>query len=136
MSTVAIAVGAGEVSPETVASFFQEIILEYHSFQHLVRRATPREPVSIPVQAVMLDDDMQAVSPPFHMVTRDISSTGVGLFHTEMLERGLIQLEFSSPVTEAVLKIVGRVEHCTPCGRYFIVGCNFQIDATDDDACG
>lgn len=113
------------VSPESLALFLQEIIVEYDSYKDSVRRVDVRENVSIPVQAVRLSPESKPVGKPFYMVTRDISCGGVGLFNTQHVENGPIQLTFSSPVNGTELNVQATVEHCTPCGRYHIVGCRF-----------
>ena len=132
MSGAVATSGGREVSPETVAAFFQDIIIEYQSFKKLVRRSEPREPASIPVQVLPLDADLEPTCEPFHTVTRDISSGGIGLFHSTSVDTPLVQIEFSSPFTGEILNIVARVEHSTPCGKYFIIGCQFGADEQDD----
>ena len=122
---VATKIHGQSVSPESLALFLQEIIVEYDSYKENVRRIDVRENVSIPVEAVRLNDQLKPSGDPFYMVSRDISCGGVGLFNTEHVENGPIQLTFSSPVSGAELKVYATVEHCTPCGRYHIVGCRF-----------
>lgn len=125
---VASRIHGSSVSHETLALFLQEIIVEYASYRQNIRRSEDREPVSIPVQARQLTPELQPVGEPFHMVTRDISCHGVGLFHLENVEPGPIQLTFSSPVSGAEINLIASVEHCTPCGHYFIIGCRFSPD--------
>lgn len=111
---------------ESLALFLQEIISEYDSYKNSIRRSEPRESVSIPVEARRLDDDGKPIGSVFHLVTRDISCGGLGMFNRERIESGPIQLKLCSPVSDMSLQIVANVEHCTPCGKYFIVGCKFQ----------
>ena len=116
---------ADVVSADVLAAHLQEIIIEYESYKKQFRRAESREPVSIPVEAVALDDDFHPVSEPFHMVTRDMSAGGAGIFHNEMLTCDYLKLVFSSPVSLESFGVIAKVEHCTPCGKYFIAGCRF-----------
>ena len=118
----------GAVSRESLALFLQEIIVEYDSYRKNVRRSEPRETVSIPVEATLLNENLEPVGASFHLVTRDISSNGVGLFYNAAVEEGPIQLTFSSPVSGSDLRLIAHVEHCTPCGQYFIIGCRFTSD--------
>ena len=113
------------ITRDGLALFLQEIITEYESYKASIRRTDNREAVSIPVEAQCLDDQGKPVGEPFHMVTRDISSGGLGMFHAEFVECGSIQLSLTSPVTSRNATILANVEHCTPCGKYFIVGCQF-----------
>lgn len=110
---------------DSLALFLQEIIVEYDSYKDNIRRLDPRESVSIPVEARRLDAQGKAVGPVSHLVTRDISCGGLGMFNRERIEEGPIQLKLCSPVSERSLQIVANVEHCTPCGKYFIIGCRF-----------
>ena len=121
----------GVVSADALAAHLQEIIVEYESYRKQFRRAEAREPVAIPVEAIALDEKFQAVSDPFHMVTRDMSVGGTGIFHTEEVTSAYLLLQFSSPVSLETFRIVASVEHCTPCGHYFIVGCKFVTNLSE-----
>lgn len=121
------------VSSDVLAAQLQEIIVEYDSYKKQYRRAEPRESVSIPVEAVELDDDFMPLSDPIHMVTRDISTGGMGMFHTQRLSAKYLRLQFSSPFSLESFSVIGRVEHCTPCGKYFIIGCAFVTDRLDSE---
>ena len=121
----------GMVSSDVLSAHLQEIIIEYESYKKQFRRSESREPVSIPVEAVALDDDFQPISEPFHMVTRDMSIHGTGIFHTSSVDATYVQLQFSSPVTLEAFGVIARVEHCTPCGRYFIIGCRFLTNEAE-----
>ena len=115
-----------------LAAHLQEIIIEYESYKKQYRRSDAREPVSIPVEAIELDDNFQGKSDPFHMVTRDMSVGGTGIFHTSRVNSEFLLLKFSSPVTLESFSVVAKVEHCTPCGRYFIIGCRFVPDLLEE----
>lgn len=125
---VANNIQGGTVSRESLALFLQEIIVEYDSYRKNVRRSEPRESVSIPVEATVLNENFEPATAPFHMVTRDISCNGVGLFYNAAVEPGPIQLTFSSPVSGSEVRLMANVEHCTACGHYFIIGCRFTTE--------
>lgn len=116
---------AGLVSADILAAHLQEIIVEYDSYRKQFRRADNREPVAIPVEAVELDYELRPISKPFHMVTRDMSVSGAGILHTADINSQYLRLQFSSPVTLEAFGVIAKVEHCTPCGHYFIIGCRF-----------
>ncbi len=115
------------LTPESLALFLQEMIVEYDSYRQSARRADARENVSIPVRAVHLSANSEPKSEPFHMVSRDVSCCGIGLFNTEPVKRGPIQLTFSSPISGMELDVPACVEHCTACGHYYIIGCRFIV---------
>lgn len=113
------------ITPDGLALFLQEVISEYASYGSMVRRLDEREYVTIPVKAQLMDEEGQLCGESFHMVTRDVSSSGLGLFHVVAVPLGRIRLILSSPVTKRKLSVTANVEHCTQCGEYFIIGCRF-----------
>ena len=119
---------ADSVSSDTLATHLQEIIVEYESYKKQFRRTDTREAVSIPVEVTELSEDFEPTSEPLHMVTRDMSVGGTGIFHTENLECDYALLKFSSPVSLEEFSVLAKVEHSTRCGRYFIIGCRFVPD--------
>lgn len=122
----------GVASPDLLAAYLQELIVEYESYKKQFRRVEDREPVSIPVEAIKLDENLEPCSEPFHMVTRDMSFCGVGMFHTEIVDADYVILRFSSPVSLEIINVLAKVEHCTPCGKYFIIGCHFVPDLLEE----
>ena len=72
-----------ETSPDVIASFMQQVIVQYQGFGGAFRRAEPREMVAVPVRVLPLSDDLQPAGPPFDAVTRDLSCGGIGIFHTQ-----------------------------------------------------
>lgn len=113
------------MTKDGLALFLQEIIVEYDAYRDSFRRTAKRENVSVPVEARRIDESGNAVGPAIHLVTRDVSSNGLGLFHHQPVEVGLLEMIMESPVNGHRMRIIARVEHCTPCGRYFIIGCQF-----------
>ncbi len=128
MSNAAI---AGVVSADVLAAHLQEIIVEYESYKKQFRRSDAREPVAIPVEAVELDKSLKPIGEPFHMVTRDMSISGAGIFHTAGVKSEYVRLQFSSPVSLESFCCVAKVEHSTPCGAYFLIGVRFLTNVSD-----
>ena len=126
---------AGLVSEDELAANLQEIIGEYENYKQKIRRSESREAISIPVEATLLDDSYHPIAESFHVVTRDISSRGVGVFHDRVVTGKYIYLKFHSPVSFQDFGVIASVEHCTPCGKYFIIGCRFLTEqfTTDDE---
>jgi len=119
---------ANSVSSDMLATLLQEIIVEYESYKKQYRRTETREPVSIPVEVSALNEDFEPTSEPIHMVTRDMSVGGTGIFHSEDLDCDYALLKFSSPVSLEEFSVLAKVEHSTRCGKYFIIGCRFVPD--------
>ncbi len=124
----------GESSPDVIASFMQQVILEYVNYGRDHRRSEPREAVAIPVQVQPLDNQLQPTGEGFSAITRDISYAGIGLFHRFPIDQGLLQISMSAPETHEEMRLLARIEHCTRCGQFFIIGCNFTGLNTPDAA--
>jgi hypothetical protein len=120
------------ISSDILAAHLQDIIVEYESYRKQFRRNEARESVSIPVEATELDGDFNPTSQCFHMVTRDMSVHGTGMFHNQKISSNYLRLQFSSPVSQQTFTVNAKVEHCTPCGKYYIVGCRFITNRESD----
>jgi hypothetical protein len=114
------------MTPDEIASFMQDVIVQYQQRTVSSRRAEVRETAAIPVFVQPLDDQLQPVGEEFAAVTRDVSVGGLGLFHTRPVPLGLVQIVMEAPDHGQSRKLLGRVEHSTPCGRFFIVGCHIE----------
>lgn len=127
----------GESSPEIITAFMQQVIVEYGSFAHDTRRNEARENVAVPVSVQPLTDEFIPVGTPFPAVTRDLSSSGMGIFSPARYDLSWLQVTLQSPTTGRQMRLLGKVEHCTPCGPFFLIGCRFAADkftADQDDA--
>lgn len=114
-----------ETSPEVIASFMQQVIVQYQNYGTHHRRTEPREAIAIPVQVQRLEDDLTPVAEPKAAITRDISVGGIGLFLGERIERGMLRIRMVAPESHEQMQILAQIEHCTPCGGYYIIGCRF-----------
>lgn len=87
------------------------------------RRGAPRRALVMPVPTYLLDGDYYPTSPRLTMTTRNISSSGVCLLHTEPFEGHLaIAIDFpSGGVSEFVVETV----RCLPRGQFFEVAGRF-----------
>ena len=112
-----------ETSSDVIAAFMQEVIVQYHSFGGQFRRLEPRESVAIPVRVCPLSEDLKLDGETFLAVTRDVSCSGIGFFHTRAIDSPFVQVVISSPETSSEMNLLARVEHCTPCGGFVIIGC-------------
>jgi hypothetical protein len=114
-----------ETTEDVIASFMQQVIIEYQGFGEAYRRKEPREMVSIPVCVHPLDDDLQPAGEAFQGVTRDISYGGVGIFHIHPLQAAHVLVEIFAPDSKSRMKLLAKVEHCTRFGGFYLIGCRF-----------
>ena len=118
-------------SPDTIASFIQQTIVEVQSFKEGIRRAEPREAAAIPVLVTPLSENLEPTGAEFYAVTRDVSCGGIGLFHTEAVTARWLEVEISTPATHRELRLLVHVQHCTPIGKFFLIGCRFATSGDE-----
>ncbi|MCA9148758.1 MAG: PilZ domain-containing protein [Planctomycetales bacterium] len=122
-----------ESSPEVITTFMQQVVVEYHNYGMGHRRSEPREAVAVPVVVQQVDSSLEPLDEPFDAVTRDISTGGIGLFHLREIKSGLIKVTMTAPETHEQMTLLARVEHCTKCGGFYIIGCRFARVLFDAD---
>ena len=115
----------GEASQDVISSFMQRTILQYQNYGNSFRRTEPREIVAIPVSIRPLNESYESNGERSYCVTRDVSCAGVGLFHTEPINSSFIEIDLVTPESGEEMRILASVEHCTPCGDFFLIGCRF-----------
>lgn len=116
---------------DAIASFMQDVIVQYNSYVGGYRRSEPRESVAIPISITPLGRDFAPTGEALPVVTRDLSCGGIGFFHVQTIDAPFLQLSVESPDAKQAMSLLARVEHCTPCGGYYIVGCRFVGEADD-----
>lgn len=114
-----------ESSPDVIAAFMQQAIVEYQNYGVLHRRSEPRECVAIPIRVQCLSETLEPLGEPFYSITRDISCGGLGLFHGNRLEANYLQITMQAPQSHEQMKLLAKVEHQTRCGGYVLIGCRF-----------
>jgi hypothetical protein len=70
-----------------------------------------------------LDVDSNPVGESFSVVTRDISSRGVGLIATQPIHPGLVALRMNFAHEEVA--VIAEVRWSTPMGPFEAAGCRF-----------
>ena len=125
MVNVVVASRSRVCSPDTIASFIQQTIVELESFKVGMRRAESRESAAIPIFVAPLNENLEPVGAEFYAVTRDVSCGGIGLFHTKPVTARWLEIEMSTPATRQELRLLAQVQHCTPIGKFFLIGCRF-----------
>ena len=76
------------------------------------RRRDKRHTMAIPIVAIRLDEDKKPVGDPIEVITRDVSPTSIGFFHTELLDtsRLAVQLKLADTKVNLVVLMEWQVD--------------------------
>lgn len=98
-------------------------------------RSHRRWNLAMPVVAVPLDDSHQPIGEPASMITRDISTSGISLLHTQPVPSGFLRVQLDAPILQSTELIV-RVVRCRTIGVYTEIAGEFvaRIDANERSA--
>ena len=113
--------------PEVVVSFVNRLMDDHHPHDKPERRARPREPIAIPVSAQPLDANFRPTGDVFAAVTKDISTGGIGVIHSEQIVARYLQIEIATQDGEE-MSLLAQVKHCTPYGPHYHIGARFVVD--------
>ncbi len=107
---------------DELVQFVQRVIQGAPMYAGPERRMDPRWLVVMPLPAVRLDGRLQPCGEPFVAISRDVSTTGMGLFHSQGVPlKSLLAVELRTPEGE-VMQAVLEVLHCRPDSGEFAIG--------------
>jgi hypothetical protein len=109
--------------PAELVSFVERQIRRAPPYTGVERRMDKRHLMAMPVLVQPVDEQSNAVGVPFVAMTRDISPKGIGLVHTEPIERGRLALRMS--LADEEVNLVAEVEWCRALGPFYNVGASF-----------
>lgn len=69
------------------------------------RRREYRHPMVLPVRAVAVDFDAKPIGEPFDVITRDVSSTSIGVIHTNLVQSEYLAIRLPMAGIEVNLMI-------------------------------
>ena len=84
------------------------------------RRSEPRQSIVRPVVAQPVNENLEAVGPPFALVTQDMSSRGFGLVSEEFIHHKWLRLKLT--VAREKVDVVVRVLWCRAHGPFHLLG--------------
>ena len=85
------------------------------------RRSEGRQPLAVAVAAAPLDEELHPTGEPFALMTRDISTKGIGLVHTGPVFDAYLAVQIPSPAGEPIQVLV-EVVRCNPVGDVWSIG--------------
>lgn len=113
--------------PEVVVTFVKRLIEEYRSGVETERRAQTREAIALPIVVQPLNAHFQPTGDVFDAITKDFSTGGFGVIHSEQVASRYMRIEIVAQNGEE-MSLLAQVEHCTPWGPNYHVGARFLVD--------
>jgi hypothetical protein len=110
--------------PEGVVDFIRRVIRSEKFHPGPERRGHLRYPLTLPVKVTPLDENQLPTSDPFLAVTRDLSISGLCMYHLQSVQNRYLQLELISPAQER-LNVVLEVVRCRAAGPFYEIGGQF-----------
>jgi hypothetical protein len=92
--------------PQELSDFAKRQFLNSTVYKGGERRQDKRHTMAIPVVVVPLDEDNQPVGDPIEVITRDVSPTSIGFFHTEPLDVNRLAVQLKLADTEVNLVVL------------------------------
>jgi len=93
------------------------------------RRIDVRQPVVLPVIVRPIDEQGRPLAPPLAMVSRDVSTWGVGLVHEQPMFYDRLALRMT--VDGEDVNLVGEVRWREPLGPFYMCGCKVVARLTE-----
>ena len=98
-----ICLGDTSALPKELVDFARRQVVNAILYKGDERRREERQPMMVPVRAVVVDEENQPLGDPFDLITRDISSNTIGLIYTEPVDAERMVVEFSIAGTTVTL---------------------------------
>lgn len=114
-------------SPHVIAAFVARLTAGLHPIMYVKgaeKRSQPRYILSIPVDVQPLDRMFNLHGDAFQVQTRDISTTGIGLIHSQAADTQFLTLRLAHPDGEQLDTVV-KVLWSRQRGRRFDIGVSF-----------
>lgn len=109
--------------PQELIDFAERHIRNASVYSKLERREQKRHFIVVPVVAVPVDEQFQPIGDAVALVTRDISSKGIGLVHFEPLSQGLLAIRMRLAGDE--VNVVIEIGWSKPLGPFELSGGRF-----------
>ena len=86
------------------------------------RRSQPRRLIVTTVGVVPLDDAFEPIGESFHAVTRDISTSGLGMLHSKPVTAKYLRVLIPVEGRDEPVDVVMEVQRCDVMGFYYDIG--------------
>jgi hypothetical protein len=112
--------------PEALARFAQRTLANQDGFNGHERRTEVRHSIAINVLAIPLDANFDKCGEPFVAVTRDISASGIAIFHNRDVAVKFLALEIADPWGNP-LRLILNVLRTRPLGLFYEIAGRFVM---------
>ena len=120
-------------SPPTELLRFVHRVAEETLRDHVEERQFPRYKLTVEVWVQPVNSDFEPLGDPFTAVSRDISTSGIGLMHTRAIRDKYLWLRLATQ-GGGTMNVVVEVLRCRPIGMFYDIGAKFV--AKLDEAAG
>ncbi|MGI9473957.1 MAG: hypothetical protein ACR2NZ_20605 [Rubripirellula sp.] len=103
--------------PKELVDFARRQFVNATYYRGGERRSEQRHVLMIPVVVVCVDEDNQPLDEPFEVITRDVSATSVGLFHTDEIKHDRIAVHMLLAGTE--VNLIVSLKWRSPMGPFY-----------------
>ena len=111
-----------------VAQLVRELIDKPSKYQGEERRGAARYPLACPVVVVPIDEQ-ETLGEAFAAITRDISSSGISIYHTRPVHDPYLAIQWTE---RGQLQVLVEVVRCRPVGlSLYEIGCRFVIQPAE-----
>jgi hypothetical protein len=88
------------------------------------KRASERFQMATLVPAIRIDEQLEPVGEPFLVMTRNISTSGIALVHTQPIKEGRIAIELTGASGERI-QLALQILRCRELDRFYELGCRY-----------
>jgi len=88
------------------------------------KRESERFQMTAWVPAVLIDEQLQPTGDPFLVMTRNISTSGIAIVHTQPIEDGRIAVELTGASGERI-QLALQIIRCRALDKFYEMGCRY-----------
>ncbi len=109
--------------PAELIQFVDRLAKDIASHSHEQRRF-PRYKLICEVWTQPVDNQFEPLGDAFKAISRDISSSGIGLMHTRAIRDKYLWLRLTTPGASR-MNVIVEVVRCRPLGLFYEIGAKF-----------
>ena len=117
--------GGIRLSQSELLTFINDTLRTKEDYRGPERRKGKRHSLILQVTAQPLDESLRPMGKPFVCISRNISTSGISLIHSERLTAPFLLLELNDQTEGRHVKAAMEVVRCEPKGRFFEIAGNF-----------